>query len=117
LTLTVDGKTSKDLKAHLKTMTRDVQSLADHTTYLANKITFLLDAVLGIVNIDQSRIIRILSVAATVFLPPTLFASVWGMNFKHMPELETEYGYGFALLTIVLSAILPMLFFRWRKWL
>jgi magnesium transporter len=117
LTLSVEGKANKELKAHLKTMTRDVQSLADHTTYLANKITFLLDAVLGIVNIDQSRIIRILSVAATVFLPPTLLASVWGMNFKYMPELESPYGYGFALLMIVLSAVLPFLFFRWRKWL
>ncbi|MEQ1867564.1 MAG: magnesium transporter CorA family protein [Micropepsaceae bacterium] len=117
LTQTIEGKATKDLKGHVKTMTRDVQSLADHTTYLANKITFLLDAVLGIVNIDQSRIIRILSVAATVFLPPTLFASIWGMNFKHMPELDTTYGYAFALVTIALSAVLPMLFFRWRKWL
>jgi magnesium transporter len=117
LTQTIEMKSAKDLKGHVKTMTRDVQSLADHTTFLSNKITFLLDAVLGIVNIDQSRIIRILSVAATVFLPPTLFASIWGMNFKHMPELESTYGYAFALLTIVLSAVAPYVYFRWRKWL
>lgn len=117
LTLSTEGKSTKDLKGHVKTMTRDVQSLADHTTFLSNKITFLLDAVLGIVNIEQSRIIRILSVAATVFLPPTFFASIWGMNFKHMPELDSPYGYVLAWLVILMSAILPILYFRWRKWL
>jgi magnesium transporter len=94
-----------------------VQALSDHTTFLSNKITFLLDAVLGVVNIEQSQIIRILSVAATVFLPPTLLASIWGMNFKHMPELEWTFGYGLAWCSIVLSAIVPYLLFRWRKWL
>ncbi len=117
LSQVIDLKTTKDMKGHIKVMTRDVQSLADHTTYLANKITFLLDAVLGVVNIEQSRIIRILSVATTVFLPPTLFASIWGMNFKHMPELDSPYGYAAAMVTIILSAIVPYLFFRWRKWL
>jgi magnesium transporter len=117
LSQVIDLKSTKDMKGHIKVMTRDVQSLADHTTYLSNKITFLLDAVLGVVNIEQSRIIRILSVATTVFLPPTLFASIWGMNFKHMPELGSPYGYAGAIATIVLSAIVPYLFFRWRKWL
>lgn len=117
LSQAIDLKTTKDMKGHIKIMTRDVQSLADHTTYLSNKITFLLDAVLGIVNIAQSRIIRILSVAATVFLPPTLFASIWGMNFKYMPELDSPYGYAFAWGVILLSAIVPYVIFRWRKWL
>lgn len=117
LSQAIDLKTTKDMKGHIKVMTRDVQSLADHTTYLANKITFLLDAVLGVVNISQSRIIRILSVAATVFLPPTLLASIWGMNFEFMPELHWHYGYLIAWVTIVLSAIVPYLIFRWRKWL
>jgi len=117
LSQVIDLKATKDMKGHIKIMTRDVQSLADHTTYLSNKITFLLDAVLGVVNIEQSRIIRILSVAATVFLPPTLLASIWGMNFRHMPELEWTYGYVVAWASIVLSAIVPYLFYRWRKWL
>lgn len=117
LSQVIDLKATKDMKGHIKVMTRDVQSLADHTTYLSNKITFLLDAVLGVVNIEQSRIIRILSVAATVFLPPTLFASVWGMNFKHMPELDWVEGYPIAWGIIVLSAIVPYLLFRWNKWL
>ena len=113
----IDLKATKDVKGHIKIMTRDVQSLSDHTTYLSNKITFLLDAVLGVVNIEQSKIIRILSVAATVFLPPTLLASIWGMNFRHMPELEWTWGYAIALASIILSAIVPYLIFRWRKWL
>lgn len=117
LSQAMESRTTKEMKGHIKVMTRDVQSLADHTTYLANKITFLLDAVLGVVNIGQSRIIRILSVAATVFLPPTLLASVWGMNFRFMPELEWHYGYAMAWGSIVLSAIVPYLIFRWRKWL
>ena len=117
LSQAIDQKPSRDMKGRIKVMTRDVQSLSDHTTYLSNKITFLLDAVLGVVNIEQSRIIRILSVAATVFLPPTLLASIWGMNFHHMPELDWTYGYGVALFSIILSAIVPYFLFRWRKWL
>jgi magnesium transporter len=117
LSQVIDLKTTKDMKGHIKVMTRDVQSLADHTTYLSNKITFLLDAVLGMVNIEQSRIIRILSVAATVFLPPTLFASIWGMNFDYMPELKWVEGYPTAWGIIILSAIVPYLLFRWNKWL
>ena len=72
-------------------MQRDVQSLSDHATYLANKITFLLDAMLGMVSIEQNNIIKIFSVAAVVLMPPTLVATIYGMNFKHMPELEWEY--------------------------
>ncbi|MFN9541808.1 MAG: magnesium transporter CorA family protein [Alphaproteobacteria bacterium] len=117
LSQAMDQRQSKDIKGRIKVMTRDVQSLSDHTTYLSNKITFLLDAILGVVNIEQSRIIRILSVAATVFLPPTLLASIWGMNFKVMPELEWSLGYGLALVSIALSAVVPYLLFRWRKWL
>lgn len=117
LTQAIDLKASRDMKGRIKVMTRDVASLSDHTTFLSNKITFLLDAVLGVVNIEQSRIIKILSVAATVFLPPTLLASVWGMNFKYMPELDWTHGYSIALLTIVISAVVPYLMFRWQKWL
>lgn len=117
LSQVIDLKATKDMKGHIKIMTRDVQSLSDHTTFLSNKITFLLDAVLGVVNIEQSKIIRILSVAATVFLPPTLLASIWGMNFDVMPELKLSWGYPIAWIVIVLSAIVPYLIFRWRKWL
>ena len=80
-------------------MQRDVTSLSDHATYLSNKITFLLDAMLGVVNIQQNDIIKIFSIAAVVFMPPTLVASIYGMNFHHnMIELDWEYGYPFALI-------------------
>lgn len=108
---------TKDVRAQLKSMQRDVGSLSDHTTYLTNNITFLLDAMVGVVTIEQNNIIKIFSVMAVVLLPPTLIASVYGMNFKHMPELEWFYGYPAALGMMALAAILPYLFFKWRKWL
>ncbi|NWH08032.1 MAG: magnesium transporter CorA family protein [Alphaproteobacteria bacterium] len=111
-----ETKPSKDLRAHIKTMTRDVSSLSDHTAYLSNKITFLLDATLGMVSIEQNRVIRILAVASTVFLPPTVLASIWGMNFNIMPETEWSFGYPFALLAILVSGVLPVIYFKWRGW-
>ena len=85
-------------------MQRDVQSLSDHATYLSGKINFLLDAMLGVVSLEQNNIIKIFSVAAVVFMPPTLIASIYGMNFKHMPELEFEYAYPLALLLMLIAA-------------
>jgi magnesium transporter len=111
-------KWPKDSKLQLQSMQRDVTSLSDHATYLANKITFLLDAMLGVVNIQQNAIIKIFSIAAVVFMPPTLVASIYGMNFHSgMIELDWKYGYPFALALIVLAAVLPILFFKWKKWL
>jgi magnesium transporter len=109
---------NKDVRAHLQSMRRDTASLSDHATYLANKITFLLDAMLGVVNIEQNAIIKIFSIAAVIFMPPTLVASIYGMNFhKGMIELEWELGYPFALMLMVLAAVLPIVYFKWRKWL
>jgi magnesium transporter len=108
---------SKDMRALLNSMQRDVQSLSDHATYLSSKITFLLDAVVGVVTIEQNNIIKIFSVAAVALLPPTLIASLYGMNFKHMPELDWQYGYPFALVLMIGGAVLPYLYFKWRKWL
>ena len=107
----------KDTRAQLKSMQRDVGSLSDHATYLGNKITFLLDAMLGVVTIQQNNVIKIFSVVSVVFMPPTLIASIYGMNFKRMPELEWASGYPMALGLMLLAAILPYLFFKWRKWL
>jgi magnesium transporter len=98
-------------------MQRDTQSLSDHTTYLTNNITFLLDAMLGLVSIEQNNIIKLFSVVAVVLMPPTLVASIYGMNFEFMPELKSVYGYPVALIAMVVSAIVPYLFFRWKKWL
>ena len=86
------------MRAQLKTMQRDSQSLTDHATYLSNNITFLLDAMLGVVSIEQNNIIKLFSVMAVVLMPPTLVASIYGMNFKNMPELEWAHGYPMALV-------------------
>ena len=80
-------------------------------------MTFLLDAILGMINLEQNRIIKILSVATTIFLPPTVMASIWGMNFHNMPELGWSWGYPMALLAIIVSAAIPAIFFKWRGWL
>jgi magnesium transporter len=108
---------SKDVRLQLQAMQRDVLSLSDHATYLSNKITFLLDAMLGVVQIEQNNVIKIFSVAAVVFMPPTLVASLYGMNFRHMPELDWTYGYPMAIVLMLAAAILPYYFFKWRKWL
>ena len=111
-------KWPKDAKLQLQSMQRDVTSLSDHATYLANKITFLLDALLGSVSIQQNDIIKIFSIAAVVFMPPTLVASIYGMNFKTcMLELEWAYGYPWALGLMVMAAVVPLLVFKWKKWL
>ena len=110
-------KWPKDMRAQLQSMRRDVISLTDHASYLTNKITFLLDAMLGVVNIQQNNIIKIFSVAAVVLMPPTLIASIYGMNFKTMPELDWHYGYPIAILVMILAAVLPYVYFKWRKWL
>ncbi|HEY4940186.1 MAG TPA: magnesium transporter CorA family protein [Rhizomicrobium sp.] len=117
LTPAMDGKPNKDVRTHIKTLTRDVQSLQDHTSFLGSKLNYLLDATLGLINIDQNNIIKIMSVAAIVFLPPTLLASIWGMNFHAMPELSSEVGYPIALVMIVISGILPYVWFKRRGWL
>ena len=111
-------KWGKDMRTQLRSMQRDVVSLTDHASFLSNKITFLLDAMLGVVNIQQNAIIKIFSIAAVVFMPPTLVASIYGMNFHHnMIELDWQYGYPFALILIVAAAVVPLVFFKWKKWL
>jgi magnesium transporter len=110
-------KWSKDMREQLKTMQRDVISLTDHASYLSNKITFVLDAMLGVVNLEQNNIIKLFSVMAVVLMPPTLIASIYGMNFKIMPELEWEHGYLFAVLAMLFAAAGPYFFFKWKNWL
>src|SRR5882757_6542549 len=114
----VDGvKWSKDMREQLKTMQRDVISLTDHASYLSNKITFVLDAMLGVVNLEQNNIIKLFSVMAVVLMPPTLIASIYGMNFKAMPELDWTHGYPYALVLMLFAAIVPYWIFKWKKWL
>jgi magnesium transporter len=110
-------KWPKEMRAQLKSMQRDVTSLSDHASYLGNKVTFLLDAMVGVISVEQNNIIKIFSVAAVVLMPPTLIASIYGMNFKHMPELEWTYGYPMAIVLMIVAAILPYMFFKWMRWL
>jgi magnesium transporter len=96
---------------------RDIESLDGHTSFLFDKINFLMDATVGFININQNKIIKIFSVASVAFLPPTLIASVYGMNFKFLPELDWHYGYPWAWALMIGSAIAPFWYFRKRGWL
>ena len=96
---------------------RDIDSLDSHTAFLFDKINFLMDATVGFININQNKIIKIFSVASVALLPPTLIASIYGMNFQNMPELAQSWGYPYALVLMVASALVPMWYFRRRGWL
>lgn len=109
--------TGTELRDRVRTLANDAKSLTDHAGFVASKITFLLDASLGMINIEQNAIIKIFSVAAMIFLPPTLIASLYGMNFSHMPELGWTWGYPFAIGLMVVFAILPYVYFKYRNWL
>lgn len=106
-----------ECRTHLESLQRDVQSLTEQASYQSSHISFLLDAALGLINIEQNGIIKFFSVVAVVFLPPTLVASIYGMNFDHMPELHWLFGYPFAVGLMILSAVLPILWFKQRGWL
>ncbi len=107
----------KDARNALKMLTRDIKSLHDHAAFLSQKVNFLLDATLGLINIEQNAIIKIFTVASVGFLPPTLIASIYGMNFDLMPELKWDFGYPLAIILMILSALGPFLYFKRRGWL
>jgi magnesium transporter len=96
---------------------RDFDSLDSHTTFLFDKVNFLMNATVGFININQNKIIKIFSVASVALLPPTLIASIYGMNFKAMPELDWSFGYPFAIGLMVASVAAPFLYFRRKGWL
>ncbi len=110
-------KETKTLKARLSIIQKDIKSLADHAGFLSGKMNFMLDATLGMINLEQNQIIKIFSVAAVVFLPPTMVATIYGMNFKDMPELGWHYGYPMSVLIMVVSALVPLLYFKKKGWL
>ncbi len=112
-----NAKLPKDQYAQIRSMSRDVQTLSDYAAFLINKLQFLLDAIVGMVSLEQNNVIKIFSVVAVVMMPPTLIASIYGMNFKIMPELEWRHGYSLALLAMLFAAVLPYVFFKWKKWL
>jgi magnesium transporter len=106
-----------EMKAKLEAVQKDVVSLNDYENQLSNKVQFLLDAILGFISIQQNDLFKILTIASVVGIPPMLVAGVYGMNFKYMPELNWVGGYPFGLAMIVLSALIPLAWFKWRGWL
>lgn len=106
-----------ELRGHTDQIAADIRSLTDHSTYLAGKMTFILDATLGLINTEQNLIIKVVSLVSVTLMPPTLIASTYGMNFAHMPELSWSFGYPLALLTMLVAAVAPYLVFRWKGWL
>lgn len=107
----------RETRESMRLVQRDAGQLTEHARSLSTRLGFLQDATLGVINLEQNQIIKIFSVAAVVFLPPTLVASIYGMNFALMPELNWSFGYPFALGLMVLSAFLPYLYFRRKGWL
>jgi len=107
---------SSENKQRLAVVKQDVASLDDYKTHLTDKIQFLLDATLGLTNIDQNNIFRLLTIVSVVGIPPTLIAGIYGMNFKIMPELNWEFGYPIGLAVIALSGIIPLIWFKVKGW-
>jgi magnesium transporter len=105
-----------DTKSRLERIDRDVQSLNSHEGRLSDKIQFLLDASLGLINIEQNDIFKVLTIVSVAGIPPTFIASMYGMNFKNIPEYDWSWGYPYVLTLIALSTLLPLLWFKWRKW-
>jgi magnesium transporter len=105
------------IRDRIASLSNDVHALVDHSSFLADNLTFLLDASLGLISIEQNAAMKLFSWAALVFLPPTLIAAVYGMNFKHMPELNWLYGYPMAVALILFSAIFPVLYLKRRGWI
>lgn len=117
LFLAGQAEVNKDAKERMKTLMQDSNSIDEHARFLSAKVSFLMEATLGLINLEQNNIIKMFSVAAVIFLPPTLIASIYGMNFKHMPELNWHNGYFFALILMVLSTAIPLWLFWRKKWL
>ncbi len=105
------------LYSRLRPISRDVNSLSEYASFLSNKINFMLDAVLGLINIEQNEIVKIFTVASVIFMPATLIASIYGMNFRNMPEIDNPYGYIGALCLMFLSIVVPLVFFRIKRFI
>jgi magnesium transporter len=105
-----------EFEARLEAVVKDVVSLNDYEGHLSNKVQFLLDAILGFISMQQNDLFKVLTIVSVVGIPPTLVAGIYGMNFKYMPELNWIAGYPFGLAMIVLSAVIPLVWFKWRGW-
>jgi magnesium transporter len=108
---------NEDEKERLRIILRDVNSLIDHTNFLFERLEYLQNTFLGLVNIDQNKIIKIFTVVSVVFMPPTLIASIYGMNFHKLPELTWHFGYPFSIFLMLASSITTLIIFKKKKWL
>ncbi|WP_156128535.1 CorA family divalent cation transporter [Luteibacter sp. 9133] len=108
---------SDQVEVRLRVVDHDLRTLDEFDDQLTNKLQFLLDASLGFISTDQNHVMKVLTVTSVATIPPVILAGVWGMNFKHMPELDWTFGYPMAIGAILLSILLPVLFFKWRGWL
>ena len=112
-----ERKLDKEQTKIVQQVLRDIESLHSHTAFIFDKINFLMDAIVGFININQNKVVKIFSVAAVAMLPPTLIASIYGMNFEHMPELTQTWGYPMSLALMVVSVVVPFWYFRRKGWL
>jgi len=110
------ARLTPETSARLDRIERDVQSLSSHEGRLSDKLQFLLDASLGLIGVEQNDIFKVLTIVSVIGIPPTLIASMYGMNFKNIPEYDWPWGYQYGLTLIVFSALLPLAWFKWRKW-
>jgi len=108
---------SDEQQEEARQILRDIDSLENHTAFLFDKINFLMDATVGFINLNQSKIIKIFSVVSVALMPPTLLASIWGMNYQHMPELDVTWGYPMAIVAMIISAIIPLWYFHHKGWM
>jgi magnesium transporter len=108
---------SDEQQEEARQILRDIDSLENHTAFLFDKINFLMDATVGFINLNQSKIIKIFSVVSVALMPPTLLASVWGMNYKYMPELDATWGYPAAIAAMLISSIIPLFYFYHKGWM
>ncbi|MCC6989067.1 MAG: magnesium transporter CorA family protein [Acidobacteria bacterium] len=106
-----------DVRSRLRTVARDATQMADHASFLGNKVNFILDATLGMINIDQNNILKIFSVVTVFLLPPSVIGAIFGMNFTHIPAATQPWGFAAALGLMVISAVIPWLIFKQRRWL
>jgi magnesium transporter len=108
---------SDEQQEEARQILRDIDSLENHTAFLFDKINFLMDATVGFINLNQSKIIKIFSVVSVALMPPTLLASIWGMNYRNIPELDLTWGYPMALVAMLISAIIPLWYFHHKGWM
>ncbi|MDO5450431.1 MAG: magnesium transporter CorA family protein [Akkermansia sp.] len=109
--------THDSLYVPLRPVSRDVNSLSEYAGFLSNKVNFMLDAVLGLINIEQNDIVKVFTIMSVVFLPPTLIASIFGMNFEHMPFLHSPWGFWLSLVFMLVAAVLPLVYFRYKRYI